>query len=38
MAFIFTIVIVVILVVGSLWIMHNLDYNMMDHTMMENMP
>ena len=38
MAFIFTIVIVGILVVGSLWIMHNLDYNMMDHTMMENMP
>ena len=31
MAFIFTLIIFIILVVGSLWIMANLDYNMMDH-------
>ena len=37
MAFIFTIIIVGILVIGSLWIMHNLDYNMMEHPIMENM-
>ncbi len=31
MTFVFTVLIVGILVVGSLWIMYNLDYNMMDH-------
>lgn len=31
LAFIFTVLIVVILVLGSLWIMYNLNYNMMDH-------
>jgi len=31
MAFVFTVLIVAILVVGSLWIMWNLNYNMMDH-------
>lgn len=31
LAFIFTLVVLLILVVGSLWIMWNLDYNMMDH-------
>ena len=30
-ALIFTIVVFVILVIGSIWIMYNLDYNMMDH-------
>lgn len=29
MAFLFTILVVAILVVGSIWIMYNLDYNMM---------
>ncbi len=29
MAFIFTIFVVLIIVLGSLWIMYNLDYNMM---------
>ena len=28
-AFVFTVIILVILVVGSLWVMHNLDVNMM---------
>ncbi|MFN8769995.1 MAG: cytochrome o ubiquinol oxidase subunit IV [Neisseriaceae bacterium] len=31
LAFIFTLVVLVILVFGSIWIMNNLDYNMMDH-------
>jgi len=31
MALIFTIVVLVILVFGSMWIMYNLDYNMMEH-------
>lgn len=31
MAFLFTILIVAIVVIGSLWIMYNLNYNMMDH-------
>lgn len=31
MTFVFTVLIVAILVVGSLWIMYHLDYNMMDH-------
>ena len=31
MTFIFAVLIVAILVVGSLWIMWNLNYNMMDH-------
>ncbi|MBY0378765.1 MAG: cytochrome o ubiquinol oxidase subunit IV, partial [Burkholderiales bacterium] len=31
MAFIFTLVVLIILVIGSLWIMANLDYNMMEH-------
>ena len=31
MAFLFTLFVVGILVIGSLWIMYNLDYNMMDH-------
>ena len=30
-ALIFTIIVLVILVLGSMWIMYNLDYNMMDH-------
>ena len=30
-AFIFTVFVLLILVVGSLWIMYNLDYNMMEH-------
>lgn len=30
-AFAFTTLIVAILVIGSLWIMYNLNYNMMDH-------
>lgn len=30
-AFIFTFLIIGILVVGSLWIMYNMNYNMMDH-------
>ena len=29
--FLFIILIVGILVIGTLWIMYNLDYNMMDH-------
>ena len=29
--FSFTLLIVVILVIGSLWIMYNMNYNMMDH-------
>ncbi|MEN9946684.1 MAG: cytochrome o ubiquinol oxidase subunit [Pseudomonadota bacterium] len=32
LSFIFTVVIVLILVVGSLWIMWNLNYNMMEHS------
>jgi cytochrome o ubiquinol oxidase operon protein cyoD len=28
-AFVFTVIVLVILVVGSLWVMHNLDVNMM---------
>jgi cytochrome o ubiquinol oxidase operon protein cyoD len=31
LALIFTIVVLVILVIGSMWIMYNLDYNMMEH-------
>ena len=31
LAFLFTVVVVAILVVGSLWIMYHLNYNMMDH-------
>jgi cytochrome o ubiquinol oxidase operon protein cyoD len=31
MTFMFTVLILVILVVGTLWIMWNLNYNMMDH-------
>ncbi len=31
MAFIFTVIIIAILVVGSIWIMWNLNYNMMVH-------
>ena len=31
LAFIFTVIIIVILVTGSLWIMYNMNYNMMDH-------
>ena len=31
MTFAFTVLILVIIVVGSLWIMYNLDYNMMEH-------
>ncbi len=31
MTFVFTVLILLIVVVGSLWIMWNLDYNMMDH-------
>ncbi|MFN7093920.1 MAG: cytochrome o ubiquinol oxidase subunit IV [Burkholderiales bacterium] len=31
MTFMFTILILIILVVGTLWIMWNLNYNMMDH-------
>lgn len=31
MSFVFTLFIVAILVIGTLWIMYNLDYNMMDH-------
>ena len=31
LAFIFTIIVIAILVAGSLWIMYNLNYNMMDH-------
>jgi cytochrome o ubiquinol oxidase operon protein cyoD len=30
MAFMFTLLVVAILVAGTLWIMYNLDYNMMD--------
>ena len=30
-AFIFTVIIIAILVVGSIWIMWNLNYNMMVH-------
>ena len=29
--FLFTVLIVVILVIGSLWIMYNMNYNMMEH-------
>lgn len=29
LTFVFTILVIVIIVVGSLWIMYNLDYNMM---------
>jgi cytochrome o ubiquinol oxidase operon protein cyoD len=40
MALIFTIVIVCIALVGSLWVMHHLNTNMMPmtHEMMKNMP
>ncbi len=31
LAFVFTLIVVLILVIGSLWIMYNLDYNMMEH-------
>lgn len=31
MTFAFTVLILVILVIGSLWIMWNMNYNMMDH-------
>ncbi len=31
MTFVFTVLILAIIVIGSLWIMWNLDYNMMDH-------
>lgn len=31
LAFTFTIIVLAILVVGSIWIMYNLDYNMMNH-------
>lgn len=31
LTFVFTVVVLLILVVGSLWIMWNLNYNMMDH-------
>lgn len=31
MAFLFTLLVVAILVIGTMWIMYNLDYNMMDH-------
>ncbi len=31
LAFVFTLFVVLILVIGSLWIMYNLDYNMMEH-------
>lgn len=31
LAFLFTLLVVAILVVGTMWIMYNLDYNMMDH-------
>lgn len=31
MSFIFTMIVVLILVIGSIWIMWNLNYNMMDH-------
>jgi len=30
LTFIFTIIVVGIVVIGSIWIMHNLNYNMMD--------
>lgn len=36
-AFIFTVIIITILVVGSLWIMWHLNYNMMEHDMMMDM-
>lgn len=32
MSFAFTVLILVIVVAGSLWIMYNMDYNMMEHT------
>jgi cytochrome o ubiquinol oxidase operon protein cyoD len=32
LTFAFTVLILAILVIGSLWIMWNLNYNMMDHT------
>ena len=32
MAFLFTLLVVIILVVGTMWIMYNLDYNMMEHS------
>jgi len=40
MAFIFTMVLVVIALSGSLWVMHNLNINMMPMSpeMMSNMP
>lgn len=31
MAFMFAILVVAILVIGTMWIMYNLDYNMMEH-------
>ena len=33
LAFLFTLIIVAVLIVGSLWIMYHLNYNMMDHLM-----
>lgn len=35
MTFAFTVLIIVILVIGSLWIMWNLNYNMMEHAYQE---
>ncbi|MET1032930.1 MAG: cytochrome o ubiquinol oxidase subunit IV [Candidatus Saccharimonadales bacterium] len=37
MVFSFMLIVVGIIVIGSLWIMHNLDYNMMPHDMNERM-
>ncbi len=31
MAFLFTLLILVIVIVGSLWVMHNMNVNMMTH-------
>lgn len=33
LSFLFTMIVVLILVIGTIWIMWNLNYNMMDHPM-----